>query len=408
MMTDLQVGAIACDLAARRPGRSLPGSLYRDPASFQFDLDAIFYSQWLFAGLEAEISRPGDYFTLEIGPSSVIVLRDKAGKIRAFHNSCRHRGSRICTPGRGRSSSLVCPYHHWTYGLDGSLVQARLMPAEFDKSQHGLKPVKIESMSGILYICLSDDPPNFSDYRAKAEPLLAPHNLAEAKVAAQTTIMEQGNWKLVMENSRECYHCKACHPELMTSLLDFYDLDSSETKAFWSASEAKGLKNGPVYLPGGRVVRLPLAPGAVSVTMDGKPAVAKLLGDTPDDDIGSLRVQWSPNSFCHIFGDYAFFFRLLPRGPLETEVTSTFLVHKDAVEGVDYDVDKLTSAWIVTNDQDRGLVEVNQLGVNSVGYQPGPYNPTTEPGVLSFVDWYVQAATGYILRNGFALAKAAE
>ncbi len=399
MMNDGAADRVARQLAARRPGHTLPGAFYSDPAIFAFDLEAIFYRQWVFAGLEAQLGRPGDYFTLQIGPSSVVVLRDKSGGIRGFHNTCRHRGSRICAGERGRLASLVCPYHQWTYALDGALIHARQMPAEFDRAQHGLKPVHVECLAGTIYVCLAETPPDFAAHRAAVEPLLTRHRLAEAKVAADVTITENGNWKLVMENSRECYHCAVRHPELMHTLAETYDPGSEALRSFWANCTRKGLKNGPAEGHGFRATRIPLVPGAVSITPDGKPAVAKLLGDVPDGDIGSLRWFSFPNTFKHVLGDYAFFFRLLPRGPTETEVNAKFLVHRDAVEGVDYDLQRLTQVWNVTNDQDRDLVEVNQLGVNSIGYQPGPYNPSAEHIVAQFADWYVHEARQYLERH---------
>lgn len=383
---------VARALDARRPGHTLPGACYTDAAFHAFDLQAIFYRQWLFAGLEAELGRPGDYFTLQIGPSSVVILRDKAGTIRAFHNTCRHRGSRICAGPRGRSPSLVCPYHQWAYALDGSLLHARQMPEDFDRAQYGLKPVHVERLGGTIFVCLADTPPDFSAQRAGLEPLLAPHRLADAKVAADVTISEKANWKLVMENSRECYHCVVRHPELMHTLAESVDPNSQEVRDFWARCTTKGLANGPAEGHGFRSVRIPLVPGAISITRDGKPAVSKLLGDVPDGDIGSLRWFSFPNAFMHVLGDYAFFFRLLPRGPMETEVNAKFLVNKDAVEGVDYDLQRLIETWSVTNDQDRDLVEANQAGVNSIGYQPGPYNPNTEKNLVWFVDWYIHEA----------------
>ncbi len=392
--SDRRAEKVARELAAWRPGHTLPRAFYVDPDVYEFDLDAVFHRQWLFAGLEAELGRPGDWFTLDVGPSSIVVLRDRAGAIRAFHNTCRHRGSRICTKDRGRGPSLVCPYHQWTYALDGSLVHARDMPVEFDRSTHGLKPVHVERLAGTIFVCLADAPPDFSDHRSKLEPLLAPHDLAAAKLAAESTLVEKGNWKLVMENSRECHHCAVRHPELMHTLLESFDFASGPMREFAAACESKGLRNGPVQGHGFRAARIPFVGGAVSTTMDGRPAVAKLLGDTTDGDIGSLRWFFFPNAFMHVLGDYAFFFRLLPRGPMETEVRSKFLVHADAVAGIDYDVERLTRVWSVTNEQDRGLVEANQLGVNSIGYEPGPYHPVAERAVALFVDWYVEEASG--------------
>ena len=396
MMNDQLADHVARQLATRRPGHTLPRAFYNDADLYEFDLQAIFYRQWLFAGLEAELGRAGDYFTLQIGPSPIVVLRDKSGAIRAFHNTCRHRGSRICNAARGRSPSLVCPYHQWTYALDGTLVHARDMPATFDPAQYSLKPVHVACLSGTIYICLAETPPDFAPHRDAVAPLLAPHRLADTKVAADITITEKGNWKLVMENSRECYHCAVRHPELMHTLAESYDMDSRAMRDYRESCTRKGLKNGPVQGHGFRATRIPLVPGAVSITPDGKPAVTKLLGDVPDGDIGSLRWFCFPNAFMHVLGDYAFFFRLLPRGPMETEVNAKFLVHKDAVEGVDYDLQNLTRVWNVTNDQDRDLVEVNQLGVNSIGYEPGPYNPTAERIVAWFADWYVQEARQFL------------
>ena len=129
------------ELQARRPGMSLDRKFYTDPEFYRLDLETLFYRDWLFAGHDCEIPAPGDYFTIQIGDYPVIVLRGRDGAIRALHNTCRHRGSRICAAAKGSVVKLVCPYHNWTYELDGRLRYARDMGAEFDAKAHGLKPV---------------------------------------------------------------------------------------------------------------------------------------------------------------------------------------------------------------------------------------------------------------------------
>ena len=210
-----------------------------------------------------------------------------------------------------------------------------------------------------------------------------------------------------MENSRECYHCAAGHPELMNSFQDFYDLESDATQAFWARCKERGLESGPTLGHGFQATRIPLGRGAVSITMNGERAVSKPLGAVGDGDVGSLRWVRYPNTFSHTLGDYAFFFRLLPIGPCETAVNAKWLVHKDAVEGVDYDLERLTEVWLKTNDQDRWLVENNQRGVNSMGYQPGPYSQTGEAGVARFIDWYCTEAESFLIGGTAVTAIAA-
>ena len=208
-------------LAERRRGFSLPQAFYVDDELFEADLEAVFGTDWIFACNGCEIPKPGDYLTLEIGRNSVIVLRSRDGEVRAFHNTCRHRGSRICLTEKGRASRLVCPYHQWVYELDGRLLNARQMPEGFDKSGYGLKPARVEVVCGLVYVSIGDDPPSLARYRDAVTPYIAPHRPDRTKVAFEMTIIEEANWKLVIENNRECYHCAANHPELLVTLVEF-------------------------------------------------------------------------------------------------------------------------------------------------------------------------------------------
>ncbi|MEO1192133.1 MAG: aromatic ring-hydroxylating dioxygenase subunit alpha [Pseudomonadota bacterium] len=392
--TDLQMA-----LDKRRQGYSLDQRFYTDPDFFQQDLELIWYREWLFAGHDGELARPGSFFTLKIGDYPVIVLRDRQGQVRAFHNSCRHRGSLVCTAKKGMSARLVCPYHQWTYDLDGSLVFARQMGPGFDPASFGLKPVACEAVAGYIFVSLAETPRDFAPLRALMEPYLAPHRLADAKVVHESNIIERGNWKLVWENNRECYHCAGNHPELCKSfpetptLTDLTAIDSDpDLAALWQRSEAAGLPARFRADADGqyRLMRVPLLGEAVSYTMTGKAAVRRRLSDVvPREKLGALLLYHYPTTWNHVLDDHAVTFRVTPLSATETQVTTKWLVHRDAVAGIDYDLDTLIHVWRETNDQDRRVVEDNAQGIASPAYEPGPYSPIHEGGVLQFVEWYV-------------------
>ena len=390
---------LAALLAERRRGFSLPQAFYTDPAVHEADLQAIFYRHWLFAAASCELAEPGAFVTLTVGQSPILVLRDDGGTLRAFFNTCRHRGARIVDAPRGRLGALICPYHNWTYRLSGELARTRYMPENFDRAEFPLRPAHVREVAGTVYVCLADEPPDFAAFAAAVGHQLAPHALADARLAVEIDLVEHGNWKLVMENSRECYHCATGHRDLMRSLLDIYDFANPEAVetigAYWAAWERAGLPAGVAEGPDFRAARLPLVNGARSMTMNGELAVKKPLGTEPPGTYGSLRWVHYPTTFNHAIGDYAVLIRMLPLGPQETLVTTKFLVARDAVEGVDYDVERLTRVWTVTNEEDKALVERNQAGVNSIGYRPGPYSPGLEAGIIKFVEWYCTEMQAY-------------
>ncbi len=393
--------AILGELDALRPGHTLPGRYYSDPEIYKLDLDNIWYRDWLFAGHDCEIPKPGNFITLQVGAYPVVIVRGRDGAIRAFHNSCRHRGSRICSTESGSKIRLVCPYHQWTYELDGRLMHARDMGADFNPADHSLRPVHCQNVGGYIWICVGKQAPDFTPFRDQIEAYFGPHRLAEAKVAHSTTIVEKGNWKLVWENNRECYHCHSNHPELCRTFDDTPSVsgvsateDDPMIGEHWAKCEAAGLPSAFRIAADGqyRTARMPLLGAAESYTMSGKPAVTRPLSDAvTTDHIGTLLLFHYPTTWNHVLGDHAVSFRVLPISPTETMLTTKWLVHKDAVEGKDYTIPELTQVWNATNDQDRRIVEENQLGVNSPAYEPGPYSPLHEDGVIQFVEWYVGA-----------------
>ncbi|MEO7939319.1 MAG: aromatic ring-hydroxylating dioxygenase subunit alpha [Burkholderiaceae bacterium] len=385
-------------LATREQLYSLPQAFYGDEAFHQLDIALIWNRSWIFAAPECVIPATGNWFTLDVGTSSIVIVRGAAGEVRALYNTCRHRGSKLCVGQQGKVARLVCPYHQWTYGLDGQLLFARDMGPTFDAKQFPLKQAHCRVVGGLVYICLADQAPDIEPFAQTVEPYMQPHGLKNAKVAFTQTLIERANWKLVLENNRECYHCSANHPELLRTLSEYDDVnDPRMAPAFAARIKAKGAQWDTQGLPHVsqmspdkrfRVVRLPLASGT-SMTMDGALAVkGGLLGGLQDADLGSVRLLSLPNNWNHLQADHALAFRVLPIGPQETMVTTWWLVNQDAREGIDYDVDNLKRVWFATNDQDRMLAENNQAGINSKAYEPGPYSPTIEFGVQNFIDWY--------------------
>jgi len=379
-------------LAGSDAGYTLPRPFYTDPDLFAFDMSAVFDRSWLMVGFESELPEAGAYVAVTIGASSVLLVRGRDGVIRGFHNTCRHRGSQLCAEGHGQSARLICPYHKWTYELDGRLIGAARMPADFRMGDYGLLPVQVERVAGCIYVALTSGAPDFTPFRKALEPRLGVYRLTDAKVAFQSTLMEKANWKLVMENARECYHCAASHPELKLAYPVSYGAAVGKDRLEYNPRlaarvERLGLSTAEAFGSWWHVERYPLNPGMESISMDGRPVVSRRLIELEEKEIGGLWWAIQPHSFCHALSDYAFMFSAIPVGPQETRVDSKWLVHKDAVEGVDYTIESLTQTWTETNLQDRELAENNQRGVNGIGYLPGPYS-LDEDFVVRFGDWY--------------------
>lgn len=405
-------------LTGRDPNFSLEQKFYTDPEYHKLDLENIFYKDWLFVGHDCELPKTGSYMTVQIGAYPVVIVRDAQGGIRAFHNSCRHRGSRICAAEKGTAAKLVCPYHQWTYELDGRLLFARQVGPDFKPAEYGLKPVHCETVAGYIYVCVAEEAPDFGAFRNLVEPYLAPHNIKDAKVAFESSIIEKGNWKLVWENNRECYHCAANHPELCRTYPEAPSatgvqgvMEDPEINQLWKNCASIGLPAEFNMSEDGRyrITRIPLLRDAVSYTMSGKAAVKKPLSDqvAGNTNIGAMLMFNYPSTWNHLMADHAISFRVLPINAEETLVTTKWLVHKDAVEGVDYDLDELTHVWIQTNDQDRQIVEENAVGIRSPAYQPGPYSVEHEGGVMQFLEWYTNTITPRLRGEAAKLSRVA-
>jgi Rieske 2Fe-2S family protein len=398
------------DLIARQPaGHSMLREFYTDEEVYQLDCDAVWWRGWLFAGHSCEISKPGEYFTVEVDNDSLIVTRDGNGRPRAFYNVCRHRGSLICDSSQGHVNRLICPYHRWTYDLDGTLMHAPGMQDDLDKTALGLQPVHIRETCGLIFISLANEPPDFDAAHTVIETVAKPQGLVHAKVAKAVDYLVKANWKLVWENNRECFHCNANHPQYIKANFDHYNADDTtprireqistavrRSEAKWAAAglavshKQAGMTSFPdaerdIWYSANRTA---LVDGFVSESMDGT-QVAPLMGDYADSDVGTLRMRTLPNFWNHSSCDHGVSTRLLPKGPQLTAIRVWWLVEQEAVEGRDYDLAKLMPFWQLTSEQDWEICERQQRGVNSRAYLPGPYSTYKEYNVDAFVRWYL-------------------
>ncbi len=375
-----------------QPGYSLDQAFYTDQSVLALEWKYIWQRYWLFAGTTADIPKAGDFFTYTVQNDSIIIIRGDKGEVYAHYNTCRHRGSLICLEDHGHAPKLMCPYHQWVYNKDGSLFKARLMPEDFDLTAHGLHPVHVQVVSGFIFISLSDNPPDFKKVMKDYDAFLKPFQVDRAKVAFRKRYELRTNWKLIAENFRECYHCGPAHPEYCSAVIGANLRESTEEilaerRAAW---KSKGLETAGVDFENDSfhfAIRYPLRPGVQSYSLDGK-AVAIPMGEHKDYDAGVLGLVVYPNFWMDAVSDYMWTMRITPVSPSKTIIDLSWLVDGKAVEGKDYQVDRLVEFWKITGEQDWALCENNFKGIESSHYQPGPYAPV-EIDVAKFVDWYL-------------------
>ncbi|MGB3899644.1 MAG: aromatic ring-hydroxylating dioxygenase subunit alpha [Mesorhizobium sp.] len=386
-----------------RPGYGLPSHFYTDEAIFTAEQEKIFRNNWFFAGHSVELANPGDYMTLDVGGAPVVVVRDRDGKVHAHHNVCRHRGSVICTRERGKATRLVCPYHSWTYAHDGTLIGAPMMGEEFDKASHGLKPAHAGEFDGLIFVNLSDTPSPFHELREHLSPILKSQGMGRGKIALIRDYVLDVNWKLVIENNRECYHCEANHHGYVSVQYDTENdnpamqgeigerLAECTIRWDWAGLDVARVNTSSDYTSEWfRANRTPVRKGMVTESPDGQAVCKVLMGDFTDPDMGTARANTNINFWCHANSDYAHTVRITPVSPTRTIVRGYWLVDEKAVEGEDYDPEKVAAFHDGVMGEDWEICRRQWRGVTSPGFQPGPYSPLKEQNVDRYVRWYAR------------------
>jgi phenylpropionate dioxygenase-like ring-hydroxylating dioxygenase large terminal subunit len=386
-------------IRSRRPGHALPREFYTDPAIFEYDMRRMLLAHWFCAGHASSIPRSGDYLTVDLGEESVIIVRTVTGEIRALLNVCRHRGSRLVKErsGHAPSSRLTCPYHAWTYDLDGNLLAARQMPESFDRRGSALRTLPVRIAEGLIFTTFADPPLDFKRAAEAVSQSAGVYGWSRAKVAHRELYSIAANWKLAVENYMECYHCQPAHPDFSKRHVYAHPAESrlEAESAGRRRAEALGITIPDVDRYGCAagtgeesisVMPSALSEGFASATPDGR--AGRLMGSFRESDGNSTYFDIGPTSDFLAYPDHGVIYRFIPRAVDHTEMELIWLVEAGAVEGKDYDLEQLTWLWKATSVEDKRIVEMNQAGINSRYFEPGPYS-RQEAFADRFVEWYL-------------------
>ena len=355
---------------------TLPGSLFSDPAVFARETRALFRNAWACVGREDEIPAPGDYRTYEVAGSGVILLRDSGGVLRGYHNVCRHRGTRVLEESAGHGLTILqCPYHAWTYDLRGNLVGAPHMEEaeNFDPAEYGLYPLRVETWRGFLFVNLDSRVESLLTYLGDFVNRAAPYPLERLRRAHRYVYDIAANWKLVVQNANECYHCPGVHPQLV------------RLTPYRSGEE--DLRDGPVF--GGW---MDFVDGACTLAPGGS-TTRRIFPGLRDEDL--RRVYYYvlyPNNFLSLLPDYVTLDWFIPVSPDRTRVVFDLYVDRDEMDSA---TDAM-SFWDTTNRQDWHICEMAHLGSKSVAYEQGRYS--SEEEVVHAIDRYYLREMGLLAR----------
>jgi Rieske 2Fe-2S family protein len=354
--------------AVERGARALPGRYYTSAEIFHEETERIFCSRWLCVGRAEQIANPGDYFVAHVADESIIVVRDRGASARAFFNVCRHRGTRLCTEARGRfSETIQCPYHAWTYALDGRLIAARHMQdvEGFDRRDYPLHAVALAEWEGFLFLNLAPEPEPFEKTYAPLLGKFTAWHMPGLRVARRIEYDVQANWKLIIENYSECYHCPLIHPAL--------------DRLSPSQSGRNDLVAGP-FLGGYMTLRHP----GGSLTMTGRTSRAPI-GEVEGADLN--RVYYYsifPNMLLSLHPDYVMAHTLWPQAAHRTRIVCEWFFDSATTAQPGFDPSDAVEFWDMTNRQDWHACELAQQGVGSRAYTPGPY--ANSEGLLEAFD----------------------
>jgi len=340
------------------PKRSLDPRYFTSQAVFDLETERIFGRHWLLAGRADLIDASGRYFVFEDGGESVIVLRDREGTVRAFHNHCRHRGTCLVADACGEiARHITCPYHSWSYALDGRLVGAPNMRETpgFIAGEHSLIEGPTRVWEGGVFLCLAENPEPFDDVFAPVLERFRPWGIGDLRVVHREVYEVAANWKLIAHNFSECYHCPTVHP-LLNELSPFRDT-------------ANDLDDG-IFLGG--PMRMARADG--SMTMSGDRCADPLPGLSGDD---LRRVHYYllfPSCMVALHPDFVLSFRVARRAPACSRVVCEWLFHPGSISRESFDPKDAVEFWDRTNRQDWRVCELTQRGVSSRAARPGTYS----------------------------------
>ncbi|MBV8155819.1 MAG: aromatic ring-hydroxylating dioxygenase subunit alpha [Candidatus Eremiobacteraeota bacterium] len=334
---------------------SLPRAAYWDEAFFERERRAIFWNQWFFAGRADRFAEPGAYAVFEVAGESVIVIAGRDGTLHGHLNFCRHRGSRLlCGEGVHRGA-IRCPYHGWAYDTDGTLlatpfVEDEAVPAEARR----LHEVAVDMWGGFLFVRVSRGQQSLLEQLGEIPNRLSRYPLAELRTVRSIVYEVDANWKVLLENYNECYHCAGVHPELCQVVPAFKRRGGSGLD--WERG-------------------IPHREGAWTFTSTGTSNRKPFAGLDEDERVRHKGELIYPNFMLSLSADHVAAFSLWPQSAARTTVACDFLFHPDAIAASDFDPSDAIEFWDLVNRQDWAICAMVQDGMRSHKFEYGYYAP---------------------------------
>lgn len=370
-------------LNAPLPGSSLlsspAGDVYTDPEIFRLEQQHIFETMWNCVLRADALPSAGEWKTVTVGREEIIVVRTRKAGIQAYYNVCRHRGMRVCTTAEGKSRTLQCGYHAWTYALEGDLVAAPNLTSmpDVNRQEYGLKPVHIREWLGYVWVCLADEPPSFEDTvlgevrtRFGEVQSIDNYGIEHLKLGESQTYEVQANWKLIIENFMECYHCATIHPELTEVIPEFADGLASQRK------------NGEIH-------GASFGSDVEGFTVDGSSGVAALPAIAPTQDRKYYAITVKPQVFINTVPDHVIIHRMFPQSESHTTVVCDWLFLPEVIEQ-GMDITKSVELFHRVNLQDFEACEQTQPSMSSKAYTQGGVLVPSEHHIAEFHQWWNQ------------------
>jgi Rieske 2Fe-2S family protein len=359
--------------------RTLPGSAYSSPEVFAAEQDKIFEQMWICVARAGEIAKPGDFATVRVGRESIILSRNRKRQLRAFFNVCRHRGALLCNEESGTGKrSIQCPYHAWTYDLDGKLIAApnlTKMP-DIGRDEYALFNAHVREWLGYVWVCVADEAPSFEETvmgavrtRLGDVESIEHYAVESLEVGRRITYDVKANWKLIVENFMECYHCATIHPELTEVLPEFADGLAAQYFVGHGAEFGEDVQG---------------------FTVDGSAGLTPIPGVTEDQDRRYFAVTIRPNVFVNLVPDHVIFHRMYPVAPDRTIVECDWLYLPDVIAS-GADLSKSVKLFDLVNRQDFEACERCQAATDSKKYAGGGVLVPSEHHIADFQRWATEA-----------------
>ena len=369
--------------AGFQPGaKTLPQRYFVSPEIFAEELEKIFATNWVLVGHQTQLAEPGDYFLAEVAGESLIVAKDQRSTIRAFYNVCRHRGARLCEEQNGHAAAIQCPYHAWTYALDGRLLGAPHMDETpgFNKAEYPLKPARLGLWEGFIFLNLADASASLEKWFESLGGKFSPWNLAALRSAKRIEYDVRANWKLIFQNYSECYHCLGVHPEL--SKISPHDSAENDLAEGPFLGGFMRIAKGKSLTMSGNACALGIADASrARAPAHNRHPSQKIEDDYEHEQDRNNRVFYYsifPNMLLSLHPDYVMVHQLQPQSPERTLILCDWFFHPEAAgvtdPGYRFNPDDAIQFWNMVNRQDWHVCGLSQQGVASRAYQPGPYS----------------------------------